>query len=223
MINELFGKLYPSLYNVDSSKIKVDIDVVDGNVELNDPKACATCLRLRPNRLACDKVNLRLDTSGVPVKIVDFEKYANQFDNTSAAMKDRCDYIILDGTSGHDKIAFCDLTCSDEKYVNPNKGKYPLGKRAKAFEQMKRSLERLLQEPMLAQYILTFPEKLCLFGWRDHTVADVKPQRGNVVNNMLAFLNTPSAKGGLLTQTMHEVGYGFKFVQVKYPAVYKWN
>lgn len=223
MIETLLGKLYPELYNVDLSKIKVDIKVSDGNVELNDSKACANCLKLRPNRLACDKVNLRLDTSGILVKIVDFEKYANQFDNTSAAMKDRCDYMIVDGTCGHDKIAFCDLTCSEEKYVNPNNGKYPLGKRAKAFMQMKCSLERLLQESLIGHYILTFPEKVCLFGWRDYAVPDVKPQRGNVANNMLAFISTPSAKSGVLTQNMPDVGYGFKFVQVKYPTVYKWK
>lgn len=223
MIDTLLGRLYPELYNIDPNRVNVYIEVCDGIVDLNDPKACANCLRIRPNRFACDKVNFRFDTSGIPVKIVNFEQYANQFDNTPAAMKDRCDYIMVEGTSGHDKIIFCDLTCSEEKYVNPNDGKYSLGKRAKAFEQMKRSLERLLQESLTKQYILTFPEKVCLFGWRDYMVPDAKPQRGNAVNNMLAFVNTPSAKSGTLTQIKYEVGYGFNFVQVKYPTVYKWK
>ncbi len=223
MINELLGRLYPMLYSVDPNRIKVDIEVCEGIVDLNDSKACDECLKLRPHRKSCDKVNLRLDTSKFVVEIVDFEKYANQFDNTSASMKDRCDYIMIDRVPRHEKIAFCDLTCSEEKYVNPNNGAYPLGKRAKAFEQMKRSLERLLQEPMLAQYILTFPEKVCLFGWRDYTTVSAKPQRGNASSNMLAFLNTPSARSGLLTQMVYEVGHGFNFVQIKYPTIYKWR
>ena len=52
--------------------------------------------------------------------------------------------------------------------------------------------------------------------------ADVTPQRGNVARNMLAFMNTPSAKSGTLSQPMPVVGHGFKFVQVKYPTVYQW-
>lgn len=223
MIETLLGTLYPNLYDVDSTRIRIHIDILEGIVNLNDPKACDECLKSRPLRGECDKVNLRLDTSGIQVKIIDFEKYANQFDNTSAALNERCDYILVDGTSGHDKIAFCDLTCSEEKYVNPNKEKNTIGKRAKAFAQMKRSLECLLKESMLAQYILTFPKKVCLFGWRDYAVDEMEPQRGNVEANMLAFINTPSAKCSMLIQTVYEIDHGFDFVQVKYPTIYKWK
>lgn len=226
MIDNLLKRLYPIQCGVARDRldrIDVDIEVAAGSVNLNDSKACDECLRLRPYRKACDKVNLRLDTSGATLEIVDFEGDANQLDNTPASLRERCDYILVDGTSRHDKIAFCDLSCSEEKYVSPNNGAYPLGKRAKAFEQMKRSLERLLQEPMLAQYILTFPNKVCIFGWRDYTSTNAKPQRGNVASNMLAFVNTPSARSGFLSQAVYEVGHGFSFVQVKYPAIYKWR
>lgn len=37
---------------------------------------------------------------------MDFEKYVNQFDNTVAAMRDRCDYLLVDATDEHNKIAF---------------------------------------------------------------------------------------------------------------------
>lgn len=226
MISDLLKRLYPIECGVvldRLDRIEVDIEVRDGSVNMNDSKACDECLKLRPYRKSCDKVNLRLDTSEVAVEIVDFEKYANQFDNMPAMMKDRCDYIIVDRAPRHEKIAFCDLTCSEEKYVNPNEGAYPLGKRAKAFKQMKCSLDRLLQEPMLAQYILTFPEKVCLFGWRDYMSVVAKPQRGKAASNMLAFVNTPSSRSGILTQKVYEVGNGFSFVQVKYPAIYKWK
>ena len=228
MIDELFiDRLlqvhYPQEYGIDSGGVVVDVATYSGVVELSDTKACDGCQVLRPQRNQCDRVNLRVDTSAQHIEIVDFEKYANQFDNTVAAMKDRCDYILVDASAGHNKIAFCDLTCSEEKYVNPNDGKYPLGKRAKAAAQMRKSLECLLKEPLFAHYILTFPEKVCLFGWREYAFpADVTPKRGNAARNMLAFMSTPSAKSGTLSQAMPVVGHGFKFVQVKYPTVYQW-
>ena len=223
MIGRLLQVHYPQEHGIDAKGVVVDMATHKGLVELSDNKACVDCQELRPQRAQCDKVNLRVNTSAKSIEIVDFEKYVNQFDNTAASMKDRCDYILVDASVGHNKIAFCDVTCSEEKYVNPNDGKYPLGKRAKAAMQMKKSLESLLKEPLLANYILTFPERLCLFGWRDYAVqADVTPQRGNVARNMLAFMNTPSAKSGTLSQPMPEVGHGFKFVQVKYPTVYQW-
>lgn len=223
LIGRLLQVHYPQEHGMGSEGVVVDITIRSGAVELSDSKACDACQEFRPLRAQCDRVNLRVDTSAKSIEIVDFEKYVNQFDNTSAAMRDRCDYILVDASVGHNKIAFCDLTCSKEKYVNPNEGKYTLGKRAKAAMQMKKSLENLLEEPLLEHYILTFPEKVCLFGWRDYAVsADVTPKRGNAARNMLAFMNTPSAKSGTLIQTVPVIGHGFKFVQVKYPTVYQW-
>ena len=223
LIDRLLQVHYPQEYGIDYNGVVVDMAIHKGLVELSDNKACDDCQELRSQRAQCDRVNLRVNTSAKSIEIVDFEKYVNQFDNTAAAMKDRCDYILVDASEGHNKIAFCDLTCSEEKYVNPNSGKYPLGKRAKAAMQMKRSLESLLVEPLLKLYILTFPEKVCLFGWRDYVVpTDVAPKRGDAARNMLAFMNTPSSKSGTLSQTVPVVGHGFKFVQVKYPTVYQW-
>lgn len=223
MIDRLLQVHYPKQYGIDAEKIHVMIEEHAGLIELSDEKACMDCLNLRPQRNRCDRINLRINTADTPVEVVDFEGYMNQLDNTKAGIKDRCDYILVDGTLEHKKIAFCDLTCSEEKYVNPNSGKYPLGKRAKAATQMKRSLECLLEEPLLAHYILTFPEKVCLFGWRDYAVsANVTPQRGNATRNMLAFMNTPSAKSGTLSRTVPMIGHDFKFVQTKYPTVYQW-
>ena len=221
LISRLLQVHYPQEYGIASKGVVVDMTTRVGLVELSDPKACDDCQELRPQRAQCDKINLRMKASN-PIVIVDFEKYINQFDNTAAAMRDRCHYIFVDASVGHHKIAFCDLTCSKEKYVNPNGGKYPMGKRAKASEQMKKSLERLLQEPLMAHYILTFPKKACLFGWRDYTMSDIKPQRGNAARNMLAFMNTPSANCGTLTKVVPIIGHNFSFVQVKYPTIYQW-
>ena len=222
MIDRLLQVDYPQEYGIDPKGVAVNITTRVGLVELSDSRACDDCQKLRPQRNHCNRVNLRVDTSTIPIKVVDFEKYINQFDGTVAAMRDRCDYLLVDASLEHVKVAFCDLTCSEEKYVNPNDGKYTMGKRAKASEQMRRSLEYLMRVPPLAHYLLTFPKKVCLFGWRDYSVPDVTPQRGNAVRNMLAFMKTPSSKSGTLTKAVPIVGHGFSFVQVKYPAVHQW-
>ena len=222
LIDRLLQVHYPQEYDLDTHGVVVDMTIHRGLVELSDSKACDDCQGHRPRRAQCDRVNLRLDTSASPVVIVDFEKYVNQFDNTAAAMRDRCDYLLVDATDEHNKIAFCDLTCSEEKYVNPNDGKYPLGKRAKASSQMRKSLERLLLDPLMAHYILTFPEKICLFGWRDYDAPDVTPLRGDAARNMLAFMRTHSANSRTLAKEISVIGHNFSFVQVKYPSVYKW-
>ena len=221
MIEELLKVQYPNRFGIDVDRISVSITTRSGLIELSDAKACTDCVRLRPERNLCDRINMKLNTSDSRIYVVDFEGYISQFDKTTAKIKDRCDYIIADDMTCHNKIAFCDLTCSAEKYVNSYHGKYPLGKRAKAKSQMEKSIESLLKEELLANYILTYPNRVCLFGWRDYNVPDnATPQRGDALRNMQAFMMTPSSRSKLLSVdvTVH----GFTFVQVKYPAVYQW-
>lgn len=81
----------------------------------------------------------------------------------------------------------------------------------------------LLQEPLLKNFIVTFPEKVYLFGWRDYDVPDnTTPMRGNALRNMQAFINTPSSKSKTLSTQVKVLSHGFYFVQVKYPTVYQW-
>lgn len=223
MIEELLKILYPAHYGLATDNVHVDYSLKSGVVELSDAKACEECLQRRPERDGCNKTNLIINASTIPIGVVEFEAYIEQFDNTVAEVKDRCDYIFVDGTANHRKIAFCDLTCSKEKYVEPNEGMYPLGKRAKATSQMKKSMECLLQEPLLQNFIMTFPEKVCLFGWRDYDVPDdTTPKRRNAQRNMQAFIKTPSSKSKTLSTQVKVLNHGFNFVQVKYPTVYQW-
>ena len=81
----------------------------------------------------------------------------------------------------------------------------------------------LLQEPLLKNFIVTFPEKVYLFGWRDYDVPDnTTPMRGNALRNMQAFIKTPSSKSKTLSTQVKVLDHGFNFVQVKYPTVYQW-
>ena len=129
MIEELLKILYPAHYGFATDNVHVDYSLKSGFVELYDAKACDYCFQRRPERNGCNKTNLIINAFTTPIGVVDFEAYIKQFDNTVAKAKDRCDYIFVDGAAGHRKIAFCDLTCSKKKYVEPNDGLYPLGKK----------------------------------------------------------------------------------------------
>ncbi len=122
---------------------------------------------------------------------------------------------------------FCDLCCYDEKYIEPNDSvKMPEGKRARARRQMEESIEFFLRadNPVVTQYILTYPTKVCLFAYRsyDSVQQPTKAQRGNVETSMQAMLTTPSSVSGQVTTEYRIMDHRFIFVQNKYPNVYDW-
>lgn len=116
MIEVFLGQRFPNEYGLSCDSIRLLVNTVTGNVVLSDQKACAQCRTNRPEREGCNEENIKFDFGDNLVKIVDFEDYISQFDNTVAMIKDRCDYLIVDDNF-HVKVAFCDLTCSEEKYV----------------------------------------------------------------------------------------------------------
>jgi hypothetical protein len=131
---------------------------------------------------------------------------------------------MTDGDS-HNKIVFCDLCCYDDYYIEPNAGHHPEGKRAEARKKMEDSVEMLLREDLLNHYILTFPEKVCLFAYRSYSTLQPKmAQRGrnNTEINMQAMLTTASSVSGRIVTEDKVMNHSFTFVQNKYPTVYKW-
>ena len=111
-------------------------------------------------------------------------------------------------------MAFCELTCSDRKYVEGEGGK-----RAKVIRQMEDALESLLAVDEFSKYILAFRDKVFLFGWREYAMPDIEPERNNPLANMEAFCRTPSAMSGMLEYQPYK---GFAFIQIKYPTAYQW-
>lgn len=226
MIVQLLQERFPNNYGIDTTHVSVPASVHIGTFALTDNKACEDCHQQlgRIDRRNCDEEILKIGSNGQEVTVVNFEKYISQFDGTPANIRERCDYLLVDDTENHRKIAFCDLTCSDGKWVEPNTGKYSEGKRAKAKKQMMASIKTLLNVPLLDHAILTFAEKICLFGWREYEFPEVPtlPQRRNVIHNMQAFMTTPSAMARQLRQKMDIAEHGFLFIQQKYPNVYNW-
>lgn len=226
MIVWLLRERFPNNYGIDTTYVSVPVSVEVGAFVLTDHKACGDCHRKpgRMDRNTCDEGILKIESNGQEVTVVNFEEYISQFDGILENIRERCDYLLLDDTENHRKIVFCDLTCSDSKWVEPNTGKYSEGKRAKARKQMMASIKTLLSVPLLDHAILTFAEKICLFGWREYGVPEVPivPQRCDVIHNMQAFMTTPSAMAGQLRQEMDIAKHGFLFIQQKYPNVYNW-
>ena len=221
MIKELLQQRYPSEYDLPCEKIEVFYKVLSNSVVFSDDKACMQCHQRFIERATCNEENLKINFGNNSVISINFESYIGQFDHTKAEITERCDYLLVDDKE-HTKIAFCDLTCSEEKYVNDDTEHFRLGKRAKAIKQVKNSLEQLLRVALFDHYLLTFPQKVGLFGWRDYNAASDINDMTSAEKSMLTFMETPSSMSQTLRTKCIVVGHNFEFVQVKYPTVYNW-
>lgn len=227
MIQKILKYAFPTEYCIDTSIVTVPISTYNSPFYLSDSNSCVQCKanHLRANRSSCNEDILRVDNNGNAIDVVDFETYIQQFDGTAANVHDRCDRIMADSGYGHNKIVFCDLCCYEEKFVEPNEAaRYPEGKRAKARKQMERSIDVLIQESVTAVNLLTYPQKVCLFAWREYGIPDtpVRAERGKVLDNMRAMLTTASNMAALTTSHHQKAGHGFTFMQIKYPSTYVW-
>lgn len=210
----------PQHYGI-SKHISLLDKVYKEQFSLSDPYACVSCKNKLTNRVDCDEQVMFIRTKE-QLHLIDFEAYVRQFDNTTLEIKQHCDYILYDENERGRAIAFCDLTCSAEKHVEPNPSdSYPLGKRFKAFEQMKCSLEFLLNVDLLNVHILTYQQKLALFGWREkETYAKTKDK---AAVSMEMFRTTPASIAPIIYTETFIMKHGFVFVQVKHPNVFEWN
>lgn len=211
----------PKEHGKDPARIVVPAVEKNGLFTLTDPKSCTRCRQLpdRAYRKDCDNVILNVDTQGKQIVLVHYEEYISQFPKVQ---DNRCDYLMTETGVEHDKIVFCDLCCYEEKYVNPNGGQHPEGKRAYARHQMEQSIKALVSDLQACVNILTYPERVCLFAWRDYDMPETVPEHGVAEANMGAFNLTASYRAA---ETFSDVVIGdsaFKFVQVKHPTVYRW-
>lgn len=227
MIESLLRNAFPVQYGLPTGSVHVVVQRYNAPFTISDGKTCRVCRAnpARTNRAGCNEEILKVNNNGTEIAVVEFEEYITQFAGTAANVKDRCDIIMTDGGMGHNKIVFCELCCNEEKYVEPNDGNiYPMGKRAKARQQMEKSIAVLLEESTTAVNLLTYPEKVCLFAWRDYDVPDthIAATRGNARSNVLAFGSSVSNLAEQTTTHHQRMGHDFVFMQIKYPSVYNW-
>lgn len=234
MIEFLLKQRLPQHYGVNPDAVSVSVVHKNAPFTQVDTKACDEAasreyLEGMFNKLesicrSCDHVVLNVDNNGNDITIVEFERYVNSLPERIIDGQKRCDLLMTDGVP-HRKIVFCDLCCYDDFYIGPNGGVHPEGKRAEARKKMQDSVEMLLGIELLDQFILTFPEKVCLFAYRSYSTARPSiAQRGrnNTEINMQAMLTTPSSVSGRIVTENMVMNHRFVFVQNKYPTLYQW-
>ena len=223
MIENILGQIFPVEYGVDPASIHVPIVRHNVPFSVSDPNACGPCQANphRAYRAGCNHEILRVNNHGEEIALVSYEQYITQY---GQGIGERCDLLMTDSGMERRKIVFCDLCCYSEAFVEPNTGKYPQGKRAKARQQMERSIDALINQHVTAVNLLTYHEKVCLFAWRDYDVPDVPVMatRGNARSNVQAFGSTISNLATTTTTHHQKVGHDFTFMQVKYPTEYNW-
>jgi len=206
---------FPKAYGLTRANIAYNERTYNNGVfALCDPVACGRC----PNAGGCNHETLIVSSSG-PVTVVDFEDFAKQFAGTAAEFVGGCcDYLLY--SEDMRQVVFCDLTCSTSDYVNPNTGKYPQGKRAKVFAQLRNSMMKLFEaDDLLKLYLLSATCRRLVFGWRDTGA----PAADDAEAQMMAFVTTPSSETEQLRSLQYAAGHSFEFVQIKYDTPYGWD
>lgn len=226
MIESVLALIFPIEYGINPASIQVPIVRHNAPFSVSDTKACEPCQAnpQRAYRAGCNHEILKVNNNGEEIAIVSYERYIAQYDQRGKDMGERCDLLMTNSGMEQKKIVFCDLCCYSEKYVEPNTGRYPQGKRAKARQQMERSIDVLINKHNTSAFLLTYHEKICLFAWRDYNVPDVPVMatRGNARSNVQAFGSTISNMATTTTTHHQKVGHDFTFMQVKYPTAYNW-
>lgn len=233
MIEFFLKETLPKHYGINPDSVAVPIYRKQNPFTEFDSKACDDAVGVSYNKegafnkftevcSTCDHIVLKVDNKGQEITVVSFEKYLNDLPK-QITNQNRCDLIMTDGVQ-HNKIVFCDLCCYDDRYIGPNEGSHPERKRAFARNQMAESVEMFMDIDVLNQYILTYPEKICLFAYKSYNAIQqpVAAQRGNAELNMQAMITSASSVSGQVIIENIVMNHRFTFVQNKYPSVYNW-
>lgn len=105
----------------EKDKIGLDIDSTCEIFELGDRSACIKCKKDNSSFADCNEKVLKVNPCNHRLVIVNHEDYISQFNGKKFAEGGRCDLLLFD-TEKH-KIAFCELGCYSEIYVETKKSK----------------------------------------------------------------------------------------------------
>lgn len=150
--------------------------------------------------------------------IVNLEDFFTQFDgNALSSVRDKCDLMLYDNV--HNRLAFCEMTCTREKFVKPynNSRGHNDGKRAKAYKQLLTSIAKLAVVPEIATKICAYANKSALFAVRLKEMSNERDS--SVIATMQRFSDFARSIQDGATLNM---GNGFTFEVVQYPTIYQW-
>lgn len=216
LLEAYFGKHYKS-----TKRVSVISKVDTGLLSFSDSKACTQCVKWNPQmEKDCERVVLLCDSGDQMVETIELEAFIDQYANLKAISSGKkCDLLMSDD----EKIVFCDMSCTQVKYIDPFKmkdGTEKIGKRNTVRIQIENSISLLNGVPELAEAISTKQSKIALFAYR------VKPEKtkdafdSGVSANMkvLGSLNRNLSK----TPMYSSMSNGFLFTEIKHPDVYIW-
>lgn len=216
LLENYFGRHYNS-----TKAASVNCRKLMGVKHFADPKACADCkMNIPGGETQCDKVVLKCDFAQQEVEVIELELFIDNYSNLKAiGAGQRCDLLLLDEI----KIVFCDMTCSRAKYIEPYQmrdGTAKIGKRNTVRTQIANSILLLHNVPEIAYEIDKRTEKIGLFAYREKPALQKDEFDNSIVNKMDPFKKIEDA---VMREPMYaELGNGFVFTEIKYPAVYTW-
>lgn len=141
LLEQYFGKHYQSPKQAIASCV-----IRSGRFSLADSKACGDCQKFTPeHETDCDKVVIYVDTNEHNVECIQLEQFIDNYANLKAISSGKkCDLLLVD----EEKIVFCDMTCSNAKYIGPyimKDGTKKIGKRNTVREQIENSISLLIK------------------------------------------------------------------------------
>lgn len=117
------------------------------------------------------------------------------------------------------RLAFCEMTCSQERYVWPyvNSRGQNVGKRAKAYKQLKSSICKLASVPGIAAKMDSYKIRSALFAVR---FKDMVGHENTSVQSMVHSFS--GLARSIQDGSTQDMGNGFAFEVVQYPTVFQW-
>lgn len=209
-----FEKKYKEYYGA-SRNVVVENSLLDAGISsLRDSKACSECKQQGKN--CCETEEILRISHNYSITKVELEKFFTQFDGTRrSSLKDKCDILLFDDKDH--RIAFCEMTCSQSKYIEPyeNSKGHQVGKRAKAHKQLKSSIDKLASVPDIASSMNRYNHRTALFAVR-HKGSN---NQSSEISNVNKFIIFPKS---IQTDAKSDIGNGFSFEVVEYPNIYQW-
>jgi len=216
LLEDYFGKHYGS-----AKKSIAVSQIVKGQFLFSDSKACTDCRRVMPDEERdCDHVVLKCDSSNQEIEAIELETFIDNYANLKAIPSGRkCDLLLVDDK----KVVFCDMTCSQAKYISPFKmadGAEKIGKRNTVRGQIENSITLLSLVPDIADAINAKSSKIALFAYREKSEKKNSTFDAGVTAMMKSLNITSLVLSGTLMYS--DMGNGFLFTEVRYPDVYVW-
>lgn len=216
LLEKYFGPHYNS-----TKKVKVACNTKTGIFACWDSKACNDCNIKTPQMESeCNHVVFYCDAKSNEVDIIDFESFLNNFTGLKALPSGKkCDLLLV----GKDKIVFCDMTCSNAKYITPyvmKGGTGKIGKRNTVKGQLRNSITVLTNVQEIAAEIDQKANRIALFAYREKPQIKADDFEKGILSQMQKF---STINNRLNEEPMFsDIGNGFIFTEIKYPNTYLW-